>query len=53
MYEQLVVLMYMYLTKNVVGAKGSILSELPKVGGAIAPPAPPLPPPLNRIPNDT
>ena len=37
-YEKLVVLMHMDLTKNGGGPRGSILSELPKVGGAIATP---------------
>ena len=32
--------------KNVGGAKGCLLSKITKVGGAIAPPAPPVPPPL-------
>ena len=45
-YEKLVVLLYTDLTKNVGGAKGCILSELPKVGGAIAQPATPVPLPL-------
>ena len=45
-YVKLVVLLYIEPTKNVGGAKGCILSNLPKVGGAIAPPAPPVPPPL-------
>ena len=36
----------MDLTKNVSGAKGCILRELPKVGFAIAPPAPAVPLPL-------
>ena len=33
-------------TKNVGGAKGCLLSKIAKVGGAIAPPAPPVPLPL-------
>ena len=48
-YVKLVVLLYIEPTKNVGGAKGCILSNLPKVGGAIAPPAPPVPPPLPYI----
>ena len=40
------VLLFKDQTKNVGGAKDCLLSELPKVGGAIIPPAPPLPPPL-------
>ena len=45
-YEILVVLLYTDPTENVSGAKWCILSKMPKVGGAIAPPAPPVPPPL-------
>ena len=45
-YEKLVMLLFTDRTKNVGGAKGCLLSKLPKVGGAIAPPAPPVPPPL-------
>ena len=45
-YEKLVVLLFMDQTKNVGGAKGCLLSKITKVGGAIAPPAPPFPPPL-------
>ena len=37
----------MDFAKNVGGAKGRILSELLKIGGAIAPQAPPVPPPLH------
>ena len=55
-YKKLVVLLFMDLTKNVGGAKGCLLGKFPKVGGAIAPPAPPFPPPLHthsalRIPS--
>ena len=45
-YKKLVVLLFTDLTKNVGGAKGCLLSKIIKVGGAIAPPAPPVPPPL-------
>ena len=34
-------------TKNVGGAKCCILGKMPKVGGAIASPAPPVPPSLD------
>ena len=44
----MVVLLFTDLTKNVGGAKGCLLSKITKVGGAIAPPAPPVPPPLER-----
>ena len=40
-YEKLVVLLFTDPTNNVDGAKGYFLCELPKVGGAIAPPVPP------------
>ena len=43
------VLLFTDPTKIVGGAKGCILSKITKVGGAIAPPAPPVPPPLLRI----
>jgi len=46
-YVKLVVLLYIEPTKDVGGTKGCILSNLPKVGGAIAPPAPPVPSPLS------
>ena len=42
-YEKMVVLLLMDLIKNVGGAKDCLLSKLPKVGGAIAPPVPPVP----------
>ena len=45
-YEKLVALLFTDPTKKVGGAKGCLLSEITKVGGAIAPPAPPVPPPL-------
>ena len=51
-YEKLVVLLFTDLTKNFVGAKGCLLSKFPKVGGAIAPPAPPVPPPLTYLSNE-
>ena len=44
-YEKLVVLLFTDPTKNVGGAKGCLLSNITKVGGAIVPPAPPVPPP--------
>ena len=46
-YKKLMVLLYTDPTKNVGDAKRCILRKMPKVGGAIAPPAPPVPPPLN------
>jgi len=46
-YEKLVVLLSTDPTKIIDGAKGCLLSKLPKNGGVIAPPAPPVPPPLN------
>ena len=49
MYKKLVVLLFTDLTKNVGGAKGCLLSKITKVGGTIAPPAPPVPPPLNTL----
>ena len=42
----MVVLLFTDPTKNVGGAKGCLLGKITKVGGAIAPPAPPVPPPL-------
>ena len=42
----MVVLLLIDPTKIVGGAKGWLLSKITKVGGAIAPPAPPVPPPL-------
>ena len=45
-YEKLVVLLFTDPNRNVGGAKGCLLSKITKVGGAIAPPAPPVPPPL-------
>ena len=42
------VLLFTDPTKIVGGAKGFLLCELPKVGGAIAPP---VPPPLSYIPH--
>ena len=48
-YEKLVLLSCMNLTKNVGGAEGCILGKLPKVGAAIAEPAPPVLPPLLKI----
>ena len=45
-YEKLVVLLFTDPIKNVGGAKGCFLSKLPKIGGAIAPPAPQVPLPL-------
>ena len=42
-------LAYTQLYKNFGGATRVIIIELPKVGGAIAPLAPPVPPPLKNI----
>jgi len=41
-----VVLLFTDPNRNVGGAKGCLLSKIKKVGGAIAPPGPPVPPPL-------
>ena len=48
-YEKMVVLLFTDPNRNVGGAKGCLLSKIKKVGGAIAPPAPPVPPPLLNL----
>ena len=45
-YKKLVLLLFTDPTKNVGGGKGLLIFELLKVYGAIAPPAPPVLPPL-------
>ena len=46
-YEKLVVLAYIELAKILVVLLDCIIIEMPKVGGAIAPPTPPVFPPLD------
>ena len=48
-YEKLVVLLFTDPTKNFGGARSYLVSKITKVDGAIAPPAPPVPPPLGMI----
>ena len=45
------VLLFTDPTKIVGGAKGCLLSKITKVGGAIAPPAPSVPPPQKILKN--
>ena len=43
------VLLFTDPNRNVGGAKGCLLSKIKKVGGAIAPPLPPVLPPLTGV----